>query len=267
MVYEAWVGFANRYAKLAEKMSQEETDKTRAKELEVIARICRRVPEYPARTFKEAIQAFWFTWIMMGSPTNSAGRFDQYMYPFYREDLENGRITPEEALELLENMKVKTQAFRSVRGSQSRAASSGGANWFNFTIGGVDKDGNDATNDLTYMMIEASRETMLPNHTISLRVHEGTPDLLMKKALELVKTGIGMPAFVSDPEYIKFFVNHGVTLEDARNYALSGCLDGNIPGKTRIVGCSFIGNMQLFDIFLHNVFSNLLIHFLSLEVY
>ena len=255
LVYEAWIRFANRYGDLAEKMAQEEKERIRSRELSEIARICRRVPEYPATNFREALQAFWFTWIMMGSPTNSAGRFDQYMYPFYREDLKQDQITPEEALELLENMKIKTQAFRSVRGSQSRDGSSGGANWFNFTIGGVDKDGKDATNDLTYLLIEASRETMLPNHTLSVRIHENTPELLLKKSLELVKTGLGMPALVSDREYIDFFVEHGVPLEDARNYALSGCLDGNIPGKTRIAGGGFVGNMQLLDIFLHNGYS------------
>lgn len=254
-VYDAWVHFAHRYAALAETMADAEENKVRAEELYKIAEICQRVPQYPARSFREALQAFWFTWIMLGCPTNSAGRFDQYMYPFYRDDLEKGRITREEALELLENMKVKTQAFRSVRGSQTRAGSSGGANWFNFTIGGVDKDGKDATNDLTYLMIDASHETMLPNHTISLRVHEGTPEKLLKKAMELVRTGLGMPTFVSDPEYISFFVKHGMPLEDARNYALSGCLDGNIAGKTRIVDGGFIGNMQLFDIFLHNGYS------------
>ena len=255
MTYESWINFANRYADLAEKMADEEENAVRAKELQDISKICRRVPQYPARTFREAIQAFWFTWIMMGSPTNSAGRFDQYMYPYYKADIENGCISPDEALELLENMKVKAQGFRSVRGSQTRAASSGGANWFNFTIGGVDKDGRDATNDLTYLMIEASRETMLPNYTISLRVHEKSPDRLLKKALELIKTGLGMPTLVSDKEYIQFFLDHGTSIQDARNYALSGCLDGNIPGKTRIVGGGFINNMHLFDIFLHNGFS------------
>lgn len=254
MVYEAWVRYANRYADGAEELAATASP-ARAKELREIAAICRRVPEHPARTFREALQAFWFTWFMMGSPTDAGGRFDQFMYPFYKADLEAGRITPDEALELLENLKIKTQACHTVRGSQVRDASSGGANWFNFTIGGVDRDGNDATNDLTYMMIEATRETMLPNHTLSVRVHEGTPDLLMKKALELVKTGIGMPAFVSDREYINFFTEHGVSVEDARNYALSGCLDGNIPGKTRIAGGGFIGNTQILDIFLHNGFS------------
>ena len=251
-VYEAWIRFANRYAALAEQMAKEaETPQARA-ELLQIAATCRRVPEYPARTFREALQAFWFTWIMMGSPTDSAGRFDQYMYPFYKADLEAGRITYEEALELLEMLKVKSQACRTVRGSMQRDASSGGANWFNYTIGGVDAQGRDATNDLTYMLLEASRETMLPNHTLSLRIHPGTPDKLLQKAVELVKTGLGMPAFLSDREYIQFFLKHGVPLEDARNYAISGCLDGNIPGKTRICGGSFIGNMQILDIYLHN---------------
>lgn len=265
MVYEAWVRFANRYADLASQMAKNETNTIRAKELKDISEICRRVPQYPARTFREAIQAFWFTWIMMGSPTNAGGRFDQFMYPFYKNDLMNGRITPEEALELLENMKIKTQAFRSVRGSQTRDGSSGGANWFNFTLGGVDADGNDATNDITYMMIEASRETMLPNHTISVRIHEGTPDLLLKKSLELIRTGLGMPALVSDKEYINFFLEHGVDIKDARNYALSGCLDGNIPGKTRIASGGFVGNMQLMDIFLHNGFSRFGSHMAGIQ--
>ena len=254
MVYEAWIRYANRYADGAEEKAKTASPE-RAKELLEIAEICRRVPEKPARTFREAMQAFWFAWIMISSPTDPGGRFDQFMYPFYKADLEAGRITPDEALELLENLKVKTQACHTVRGAQIRDASSGGANWFNFTIGGVDENGNDATNDLTYLLIEASRETMLPNHTLSVRVHEGTPDKLMLKAMELVKTGIGMPAFVSDNEYINFFTEHGLSLQDARNYALSGCLDGNIPGKTRIAGGGFIGNMQILDIFLHNGFS------------
>ena len=265
IVYEAWIRFSNRYADLAEKMSAESSDPVRAAELKQISETCRRVPEYPARTFREAMQAFWFVWISIVSPTVAAGRFDQYMYPFYKADLEAGRITADEALELLELLKIKTQACRTVRGSLVRAASSGGASWYNFTIGGVDKDGNDATNELTYLMLEATRETLLPNHTLTLRVHEGTPPLLMQKALELVKTGIGMPAFVSDREYIKFFLAHGVSLDDARNYGITGCLDGNIPGKTRMITNSFVGNMQILDIFLHNGYSRFNSHMAGIE--
>ncbi len=250
-IYEAWIGYAHRYSALAEETAAKEADPRRKKELIEISEICRRVPEYPARTFREAVQAFWFTWIMMETPTDAAGRFDQYMYPYYKADLEAGRITYDEALELLELLKVKSQACRTVRGTMMRDASSGGANWFNYTIGGTDRDGNDATNDLTYMLIEASRETMLPNHTLSLRVHEKTPEKLLQKAIELVRTGIGMPAFLGEKEYIEFFVRHGATVEEARDFAISGCLDGNLPGKTRISGGSFIGNMQILDMYLH----------------
>ncbi len=265
MVYEAWIRFANRYADLALEMSKKETNEVRAKELAEISEICRRVPQYPARNFREAMQAFWFTWIMMSSPTNPGGRFDQYMYPYYKADLEAGLITPDEALELLENLKIKTHRFRSVRGSQCRDGSSGGANWFNFTIGGVDADGNDATNDLTYMMLEATKETMLPNHTLSVRVHENTPTELLMKSMEVIRTGIGMPCMASDREYIEFFVDHGMDIRDARNYALTGCLDGNIPGKTRICDGAFIGNTQLLDIFLHNGYSRFGEHMAGIE--
>ncbi|MBR2123182.1 MAG: hypothetical protein IJ930_09720 [Lachnospiraceae bacterium] len=254
-VYEAWIRFANRYADKAEEMAVDCRDSVRAAELKRIAEICRRVPEYPARNFREAVQAFWFTWIMMPSPTNSVGRFDQYMYPFYKKDIEEGTITKDEALELLENIKTRCQSFVSVRGSQTRMGSAGGANWFNFTIGGVDSEGKDATNDLTYLLLEASLETQLPHHTLTLRVHENTPELLMKKAMDVVKTGLGMPAFISDKEYISFFMQHGATLEEARDYAISGCLDGNLPGKTRISGGSMLNNPEFLDIFMHNGYS------------
>ncbi len=250
-VYEAWIRFANRYADCAEQDAKT-AEPARAAELRRIAEICRNVPANPARNFREAIQACWFTWIMMPSPTNSVGRFDQYMYPYYKADLAHGELTREDALELLENLKTRSEAIVAIRGSQTRGGSSGGARWYNYTIGGVDADGNDATNDLTYLLIEASMETQLPNHTLTLRVHENTPPALMQKAMELVKTGIGMPAFVSDREYIRFFTEHGVPLEDARNYAISGCLDGNIPGKTRIAGGAITSNPEILDIFLHN---------------
>lgn len=251
-VFEAWIRRSNRYADLAERMAGETEDSVRAAELLEIARICRKVPEHPAETFREAMQSYWFTWATVGTSTNSAGRFDQYMYPYYKKDLEEGRITYDEALELLENMKVKCHAFRNVSGNFSRGGISGGAAWYNYTIGGVDKDGNDATNDLTYMLIEASRETMLPNHTLTLRVHDGTPPELMQKAVELVKTGLGMPAFISDNEYINFFVEHGVSLERARDFSCAGCLDGSLPGTTRIAHIRMFGNTPQLDIFLHN---------------
>ena len=254
-VFEAWIDYAHRYADEAARLAETERDETRKKELLEIEAVCRRVPEHPAGSFREALQMFWFTWILLPAPTNSAGRFDQYMYPYYKADIDAGKITDEEVLELLENLRTKSQAFTQINGAAVRGGTSGGATWYNYTIGGVDKDGNDATNALSYLLIEAARETQTPNHTLTLRVHKDTPPLLMRKALELVKTGLGMPAFISDDVYIDFFLKHGATLEEARDYVITGCLDGNLPGKTRLVAMKIITVPQILDFFLHNGFS------------
>ena len=121
IVFEAWVRFAHRFADLAEKMALAEKDEKRRDELKEMARICRKVPYEPADTFREAMQAFWFTFLMVcPSPTATAGRFDQYMYPFYKKDIEAGLITDEEVLELLEIMRCKVMKINRVSGkSQS----------------------------------------------------------------------------------------------------------------------------------------------------
>ena len=255
IVFEAWIRFVHRYADLAEKMAKEETDSIRRAELLEMARICRKVPEYPAENFREALQSFWFTFLMaLPSPTTSAGRFDQYMYPYYRADIDEGRITDDEVLELLEIMKCKVMKINRVSGKANRAKNAGMAKWYNWTLGGVKADGSDATNELTYLLLEASKDTLLPHFTVTLRVHKNTPDELMKKALEVVRSGIGMPAFVGDESYINFFTNNGMTLENARDYCMTGCVDGNIPFRSRTQVVTFFIIAQAFDVFMHNGF-------------
>ncbi len=255
LVYKAWIRFSNRYADLCAALAGEEADPARANELREMARICRKVPQYPAESFREALQSFWLTFLMaLPSPTTSAGRFDQYMYPFYRKDREEGRITEGEALELLEILRCKVMKINRVSGKANRAKNAGMAKWYNWTIGGVDARGNDAANDLTYLLLEAAKETLLPHHTLTLRVHPGTPEKLMTKALEVVRTGIGMPAFVGDESYIRFFVNNGMAPEDARDYCMTGCVDGNVPARSRSQVVTFFIIPQALDIFLHNGF-------------
>ncbi len=257
IVFEAWVRFANRYADLAEKMATEERDEKRAAELKEMARICRKVPYEPADTFREALQSFWFTFLMCcPSPTTSAGRFDQYMYPFYKKDIDAGIITNDEVLELLEIMRCKCMKINRVSGKANRAKNAGMAKWYNWTIGGVKRDGTDATNELSYLLLEAAQDTHLPHHTVTVRVHKGTPMKLMVKALECVRSGIGMPAFVGDESYINFFAKQSPTnclpLEDARDWCCTGCVDGNVQAQTRTqVACFFI-IPQAMDIALHN---------------
>ena len=257
IAFEAWVRFANRYADLAEKMAAEETDETRKAELLEMARICRKVPNEPAETFREAIQSYWFTFLLCNpSPTTSMGRFDQFMYPFYRKDIDEGRITDEEVIELLEVMRIKDMKMNRVSGKANRAKNAGMAKWHNMTIGGVKADGTDATNELSYLILEAAKDTHLPHHTVTVRVHENTPKELMVKALECVKTGLGMPAFLSDQGNINFFTDEStgnyVSIEDARDWCATGCVDANLTGLSRTLTVVFFIHPQAMDIAMHN---------------
>ncbi len=254
-VFKAWVRFAGRYADLAEKMAAEEKDEKRKAELTEMARICRKVPYEPAETFPEAMQAFWFTFLLAcPSPTTTAGRFDQYMYPYYRHDIDSGAMTDEDVLEYLEIMRCKVMKINRVSGKANRSKNSGMAKWYNWTIGGVDANGNDVTNELSYLLLESARDTQLPHFTVTVRVHENTPEKLMLKALEVVKTGLGMPAFLSDKSYINFFLNGNMPIEEARDYCATGCVDGNIPARTRSQVVTFFIIAQAFDVFMHNGF-------------
>ena len=259
IVFEAWIRFAHRYADLCADLAAKEESPARAAELREMERTCRKVPEFPAETFREALQSFWFTFLMVcPSPTSTAGRFDQYMYPYYKADIDAGRITDAEVLELLEILRVKVMKLNRVSGKANRTKNAGMAKWYNWTIGGVRADGSDATNELTYLLLEAAKDTHLPHHTLTLRVHEGTPDALMVKALECVRSGLGMPAFIGDRSYINFFTSRSETnrvpLEQARDYCATGCVDGNVQGETRTQVAVFFIIPHAMDIALHDGF-------------
>lgn len=235
IAFEAIVRFAKRFGDLAGKMAAEEEDTIRKKELLTIAETCYRVPGKPARTFQEGIQSFWFYWMMVASGTSPGGRFDQFMYPLYKKDKEEARLNDDAVLELLECLRIKIMQFNFISGDKGqREKWAGIARWNNFVIGGITPDGKDATNELSYLLLEAALDCPTPHHTITVRVHELTPEELMIKALEVVKTGIGMPAFISDSSYIGYLTSQGVSIEEARDYGLAGCLDVNLPGKSRI---------------------------------
>ncbi|MDO9534923.1 MAG: pyruvate formate lyase family protein [Bacillota bacterium] len=253
ITHKAIIRFADRFADLAAEMEQRETNAVRKQELERIAETCRRVPAKPARTFYEAMQSFWFIFLMITpSPTAAAGRFDQYMYPFYKKDIAEGRATDEDVLELLECLRIKDMQLNRVSGKLNRQKNSGMAKWHNWTIGGVTTEGEDATNELSYLILEAAKDCPTPHHTITVRVHEKTSDDFMLKALEVVKAGVGMPAFIGDKSYINFFVNNGVDLRDARDYIVTGCLDANLPGKSRTASIAMFIVPLVLEITFHN---------------
>ena len=234
IVLPAMVKIAKRYSAFAKSMAEKETDPKRKTELLTIAETCERVPAKPARTFREAIQAFFFFWVYLATGTTPGGRFDQFMYPYYKADLESGRITREEALELIECLRIKIMQFNYVGGGKNqREKWSGMSRWHNFIIGGTDREGIDITNDLTYLLLDAAQETHTPHPTLTLRVHENTPKELLRRSLEVVRTGIGMPAFISEKSYINAIMSTGVPEKDARDFTIAGCLDAQIPGCSR----------------------------------
>lgn len=251
LLHEALIRFAGRFADLAEAQAKTCSDTVRSAELLRIASNCRWVPANPPRDFHEAIQSFWFLFLMIvNRNTTPLGRFDQYMLPYYDMDIRRGG-DDEAVLELLQCLRVKFMQLKSTSGGETRKKWSGFARWNNMTIGGVTPEGTDATTPLSYLVLEAAYRCQVPHHTITLRVHAGTPDSLLLAALRLVRAGIGMPAFVGDCSYIQSMLDKGVPLEKARQYYMIGCIDPNVPeGFGHIF--SMIVPPLAFDTYLHN---------------
>ncbi|MEE0418859.1 MAG: glycyl radical protein [Lachnospiraceae bacterium] len=233
---QAAMDYAHRYAMLALREAEQCGDTTRKMELLQIARNCAKVPGKPAQTFYEACQSFWFVQMLLQTESSghsiSPGRFDQYMYPFYKRDLEAGRITRESAQELIDCIWVKLNDLNKCRDAASAEGFAGYSLFQNLIVGGQDEEGNDVTNDLSFMCIEASMHVFLPAPSLSVRVWNGSPDELLIKAAKLTRTGIGLPAYYNDEVIIPALMSRGVTLKDARNYNIIGCVEPQCPGKT-----------------------------------
>lgn len=253
IAHRAIIGFAERFAALADETAARTTDLGRKRELEKIARTCRRVPAGPAVTFYEAMQSFWFIFLMITpSPVASLGRFDQYMYPFFKKDIDGNETSEKEVLELLQCLRIKDMQINRTSGRQARQKNAGMAKWHNMVIGGVTPEGDDATNELSYLILEALALCPTPHHTVTVRVHENTPEDFMIKALRVVRTGIGMPAFVGDRSYIAYLLGEEIALPDARNYALGGCIDATVVGKSRIASYGMFVVTKVLEAALYN---------------
>lgn len=233
---QAVIEYAQRYAALAEKMAAECNDPVRRNELEVIALNCSRVPAKGAGSFYEACQSFWFVQQLIQLESSghsiSPGRFDQYMYPYYKRDLDNGNITREFAQELMDCIWVKLNDLNKCRDAASAEGFAGYSLFQNLIAGGQNKDGEDVTNDLSIMCIQASMHVHLPQPSLSVRVWNGTPHEFLIKAAELTRTGIGLPAYYNDEVIIPALQNRGLSLEDAREYNIIGCVEPQKAGKT-----------------------------------
>lgn len=233
---KAVIRYAKRYAKLAADMAARCNNQVRVQELLKISENCSRVPENGASSFYEACQSFWFVQqlIQMESSGHSIspGRFDQYMYPYYKADRDSGAVTREFAQELMDCIWIKLNDLNKCRDAASAEGFAGYSLFQNLIAGGQDKEGRDVTNDLSFMCLQASMHVMLPQPSLSIRVWNGTPHDFMIKAAELTRTGIGLPAYYNDEVIIPALINRGLTLADAREYNIIGCVEPQKAGKT-----------------------------------
>ena len=236
MSCEAAVTYAKRYAELAKDMARKESSASRKAELEVIARNCERVPENGATSFYEACQSFWFVQMLLQTESSghsiSPGRFDQYMYPYFKADLEAGKITRVFAQELMDCIWIKLNDLNKVRDAASAEGFAGYSLFQNLIAGGQNIHGEDATNDLSFMCMNATMHVHLPQPSFSVRVWNKTPHEFMIRAAEVVRTGIGQPAYYNDEVIIPSLMSRGVSLEDARDYNIIGCVEPQKSGKT-----------------------------------
>lgn len=237
MVIDGMITLAHRYAALAREMAQDEKDATRKKDLEEIAAVCDWVPANPARTFREAIQSFWFTmlgiWMEAEASLNSPPcTFTKVLYPYYKKDKDAGRISPESAIELIQffflqcNRLATVLAPHGFRFNQSRLG-------LQLSLGGLTPDGEDATNELDYLVLEAQNRIRLPEPAINLLYHDKLPEDFLLKCIGLIRTGIGQPAFHSTRIGIeRHLFHHNMPLEEARTFAIAGCVQSAIPGAS-----------------------------------
>ena len=233
---KAACNYIHRYAALAEEESMKETNLQRQKELLQIAQNCRQIACGPAKTMWQALQLWHFattiTLIESNGHSVSYGRMDQWLYPYYATDIENETITKDFAQELLECAYIKTGNPSKLKDRMTVKVRNGrGWGGESLTIGGVDSNGNDVTNDLTFMMLEASVHTRMMNPWLCVRMHPNTPYELKVKAMECIRAGYGHPKLFNDIPAIKAMQHKGMSLEEARNYAVVGCVEPDLPGK------------------------------------
>lgn len=246
IVIEAVHHFALRYSRLAEELAGKEKDPKRKAELEEMSRICSKVPYEPASSFKEAVQSVWFIQLILQIESNghslSYGRFDQYMYPYYKKEIQDGTMTEEEAGEILTCLWIKTLTINKIRSQAHTLSSAGSPMYQNVTIGGQTPDKKDAVNELSFAVLKSVAQTRLTQPNLTVRYHQNINKQFFDECIEVMKLGFGMPALNNDEIIIPSFINWGVKEEDAYNYSAIGCVETAVPGKWgyRCTGMSYI---------------------------
>ncbi|MFX1377174.1 MAG: pyruvate formate lyase family protein [Promethearchaeota archaeon] len=260
--YEAAILFANRYSELAYNMALKEKSEDRKKELNIIGSMMKKFTLGTAETFYEAIQLIHFTQNIMNiiyqRSVVALGRLDQILWPYYKEDLDKNIITKDFALELIEELNLKlTWNVTLLPTDYTTIANALGQNTQTITISGIDEIGNDVTNELSYLFLEAYKNIKALTTDLSIRVHKKTPDKFLKEALKVFQSTSGI-AFYNDDVIIPALKEAGYSLEDAQNYAIIGCVEPTSQGNTyAATGRTFINLPGVLELTLNNGYCNL----------
>ena len=259
IVCDAIVLWAKRHADEARKVAEKTDDPVRKAELLRMAANAERVPGEPARDFWEACQSQWFVQMFSRieqktGTTISNGRMDQYLYPYYQQDIENGSLDNKKAIELLECMWVGMAEFIDMYISPCGGAfNEGYAHWEAVTVGGQTPDGRDATNELTHLILKSKREFPLHYPDLAARIHSRSPESYLWDVAETIKDGSGFPKLINDEEVVPLYVAKGATFEEALDYAVSGCTEARMPNRdTFTSGGAYINFAAAVEMVLRN---------------
>jgi formate C-acetyltransferase len=253
---EAVIAFAERFSALAKEMSLRERDKQRAAELEKISAVCGKVPANPAGTFFEALQSLWLVYIAVmlegWGPGIGFGRVDQYLYPFYKQDIDSGVLTREEAIELIALFYIKVnELVMPFPAKKGGGRSAGLGTLSGITLGGLSRDASQKTEELTRLFLEAEEHVML-GEDLSFRVHPSMSDETVLIACKLAKSVRGKIKFVGDNVVVKQQLNDGKPIDMAKDYAVTGCFVHTIPGKSHDIGVDAISLPYILELALNN---------------
>ncbi len=255
-ICDSMIMFANRYADLTAEMAEKETDQKRKNELKRMSQNCRRVPEFPARDFYEALQSIWLVQVAVqiydNGPSITVGRFDQFVYPYYEQDILSGELTKIKAQELLESFWIKFTEPIKVYCEADAAFHAGYPMGQNLVVGGLKPDGTDGTNDLSYRCLEAHSHIVMMQPNFSARLHKNSPFEFVKRVCEAIRMGNGMPQIVNDDVYIPAMMNVGVPFEEARDYVPVGCVETTPLNTWGRCNGGYFNMSKIIELTLHN---------------
>lgn len=255
---DAVIAFALRHSRELEHLALVEPDTQRKQELEKMAEICQWVPAHAPRTFHEALQYYWFIHVGVITELNpwdsfNPGRLDQHLYPFYRRELEQGTLTVEQARELLQAFWVK---FNNHPAPPKTGVTAKESNTYTdfclINVGGVNRDGGDAVNDLSYLILDVIEEMRLLQPGSMVQVSKKNPDRILRRALKIIRTGFGQPSIFNTDAIIQELMRQGKTIEDARNGGASGCVESGAFGAEAYILTGYFNLAKILEITLHN---------------